>query len=197
MALNSTTQEILNLFHKHGHIEYGERCTQLSHAVQAGLIAKEKGYDDELVLAAFLHDIGHLYPLENEHAVFQTMGDWGVEAHDQWGEKFLKDRGFSERIYTTVKNHVASKRYLCFADPNYYQELSEASKETLRFQGGPMSEEEAKTFEGHPYFEDSILIRKVDEEAKTEDYKVTAEHWAFFTILIENSQNIISKQFNS
>ncbi|MEL6274979.1 MAG: hypothetical protein AAFU03_07745, partial [Bacteroidota bacterium] len=58
-----TTVEILSLFKTFGHIEYGERVTQSSHAVQAGLLAREKEYDNELIIAAFLHDIGHLYPL--------------------------------------------------------------------------------------------------------------------------------------
>ncbi|MEZ4961894.1 MAG: HD domain-containing protein [Saprospiraceae bacterium] len=185
MKANNSPQTILQLFRKHGHIEYGERCTQGSHAVQAGLIAKEKGFDDELVLAAFLHDIGHLYPLEFEQAEFQTMGNFGMDAHDRWGEEFLKINGFSERIIATVKNHVAAKRYLCLADARYYDQLSEASKETLCYQGGPMSEEEARAFENDPFFDDSILIRLVDDEAKAVDFEVTEEHWEYFTTLLE------------
>jgi predicted HD phosphohydrolase len=185
MEPTNTAQEILHLFRQHGHIEYGERCTQLSHAVQAGLIAKEKGYGDELILAAFLHDIGHLYPLEFGQTAFQTMGNFGMEAHDRWGGECLRKWGFSDRIAATVKNHVAAKRYLCLADARYYDQLSEASKETLRYQGGPMTEEEARAFEKDPFFDDSIRIRLVDDEAKAEDFEVTEGHWAYFRELLE------------
>ncbi len=185
MELIHPAHEILHLFRQHGHIEYGERCTQLSHAVQAGLIAKKKGYNDELILAAFLHDIGHLYPLEFGQTAFQTMGSFGMEAHDRWGEECLCKWGFSDRIIATVKNHVAAKRYLCLADAHYYGQLSEASKETLRYQGGPMTEEEARAFEKDPFFDDSILIRLVDDEAKAVDFEVTEGHYGYFRELLD------------
>ncbi|WP_353480918.1 HD domain-containing protein [Haliscomenobacter sp.] len=174
MNTNMITQEILSIFRKHGHIEYGERCSMLSHSVQAGLLAKAKDYDVELIAAAFLHDIGHLAPLEfADSAQVTTMGSYGLDAHDHWGEDYLRSRGFSDRIIATVRNHVAAKRYLCFADDTYYQQLSNASQETLRYQGGPMSMEEAKTFEADPFFEDSILIRKIDDEAKEVNFEVS------------------------
>jgi 2-amino-1-hydroxyethylphosphonate dioxygenase (glycine-forming) len=174
MNTNMITQEILSIFRKHGHIEYGERCSMLSHSVQAGLLAKAKDYNVELIAAAFLHDIGHLAPLEFANsAPVTTMGSYGLDAHDHWGEDYLRSRGFSDRIIATVRNHVAAKRYLCFADDTYYQQLSNASQETLRYQGGPMSMEEAKTFEADPFFEDSILIRKIDDEAKEVNFEVS------------------------
>lgn len=187
MESNRKTQVILNLFRKHGHIEYGEKVTQLSHAVQAGLIARAKGLDTELILAAFLHDVGHLVPLEMENAHFETMGQFGMEAHDHWGEEFLREMGFSERIVATVKNHVAAKRYLCHADAGYYGQLSEASRETLRYQGGPMTGEEATAFETEPFFEESILLRKIDEEAKAQDFVVTKDHLRFFENLLDQA----------
>lgn len=180
MVPEQTSQEILDLFRKHGHLEYGEGITQLSHAVQAGLIAREKGLEAELVLAAFLHDIGHLCPLESAHTEFRMMGNFGIEAHDHCGEVFLKERGFSDRIAAVVKNHVAAKRYLCYANPAYYDSLSVASKETLRYQGGPMQEEEARIFEADPFFEESVLLRHIDEEAKKTNFEVTEAHSAFF-----------------
>jgi 2-amino-1-hydroxyethylphosphonate dioxygenase (glycine-forming) len=174
MNTSMITQEILSIFRKHGHIEYGERCSMLSHSVQAGLLAKAKDYNVELIAAAFLHDIGHLAPLEfADSAPVTTMGSYGLDAHDHWGEDYLRSKGFSDRIIATVRNHVAAKRYLCFADDTYYQQLSNASQETLRYQGGPMSIEEAQTFEADPFFEDSILIRKIDDEAKEVNFEVS------------------------
>jgi len=186
MNTNMITQEILSIFRKHGHIEYGERCSMLSHSVQAGLLAKAKDYDVELIAAAFLHDIGHLAPLEFANsAPVTTMGSYGLDAHDHWGEDYLRSRGFSERIIATVRNHVAAKRYLCFADDTYYQQLSNASQETLRYQGGPMSMEEAKTFEADPFFADSILIRKIDDEAKEVNFEVSETSMDYLETILD------------
>ncbi len=68
-----------------------------------------------------------------------------------------------------VKSHVEAKRYLTFKFPAYYDQLSEASRRTLEFQGGVMSAEEALLFEKDP---DAVLIlalRKWDEAAKLEN----------------------------
>ncbi len=183
--LHPIAAEILDLFRQHGQLEYGEQVTQISHAVQAGWFAREWGYDDELVLAAFLHDIGHLVPLAQAGQTYQTMGNLGMEAHDHWGETYLHSKGFSARIVATVRNHVAAKRYLCHVDPAYFEELSEASRQTLGYQGGPMDAAEAAAFAADPFFDDSIRIRRVDEAAKIEGFTVTDAHWAYFEALLE------------
>lgn len=183
----SPIQAILSLYKTHGKLNYGEGCNVLSHSMQSGLIAQAQGLDDELVLAAFLHDIGHLCPLEVGPADFERMGDYGIEAHDKWGENYLKAQGFSDRIVVPVKNHVASKRYLCYADPAYYEQLSHASKETLGYQGGPMREGEAKAFEESPYFEESILIRRIDDEAKGVNFELKEDYWLYFEALMKEA----------
>ena len=185
MSAIPLSHQIIELFQKHGALDYGERCTVLSHSIQAGWIAKEKGLDKELILAAFLHDIGHLSPLEEATAQYSEMGGYGIEAHDKWGEAYLQARGFSPRIIATVRNHVDAKRYLCHVDTDYHAQLSEASKQTLSYQGGPMNEVEALSFESDPFFEDSIVIRKIDEEAKIQDFEIGEEHWEYFRNLIE------------
>ncbi len=186
MITNPIVDEVLILFQQFGHIEYGEGFSVNSHSIQAGLLAKDQHLEDELILAAFLHDIGHLYPLSltKEH---EKMGEYGIEAHDRWGESFLRERGFSARIQATVKNHVAAKRYLCAVDSTYYDQLSTASQQTLNYQGGPMSQEEVKAFEADPYFRDSIVIRRIDDEAKAESFEVRPEHWQYFKDLLQNN----------
>ena len=94
------------------------------------------------------------------------MGGFGVKSHEKIGADFLREKGFSERIASLVENHVQAKRYLTFKYPNYYQQLSEASKKTLEFQGGVMNAYEADAFQQDPLFETSILMRKWDELAK-------------------------------
>jgi predicted HD phosphohydrolase len=65
-----------------------------------------------------------------------------------------------------VEKHVDAKRYLVAADESYKGKLSEASLETLEWQGGPMSEAEIILFRQHPFFDDIIKVRLWDEMAK-------------------------------
>ena len=55
------------------------------------------------------------------------------------------------------------------ANQGYYDKLSEASKGTLKFQGGPMLEEEAQAFEADPHYKDFLRLRSWDEAAKKID----------------------------
>lgn len=156
------SQIIRNIFEIKAHETYfGEDVTQLQHAVQAYQLAREKNADLELCIAAFLHDIGHM--------VADISDDLGAEDHDIKGAEWLRDHGFSDRIIAVVKEHVNAKRYLCQRYPNYFQKLSDASRSTLQLQGGIMTETEAKVFETKPFFEDIIMIRLWDEQAKNKD----------------------------
>src|ERR1700761_5407385 len=160
------TDEIMELYKGYGGNEYaGEKVSQLEHMVQAAQLAEEQGYDEEVILAAFLHDIGHISEAakgENE------MDGFGIKDHEELGAEFLREKGFSKKIARLVESHVEAKRYLTIKDPAYYAQLSEASKRTLEFQGGPMTEEEAEAFEQYPLFDLIIQMRKWDEQAKIE-----------------------------
>ncbi|MBK9507951.1 MAG: phosphohydrolase [Cytophagaceae bacterium] len=111
----------------------------------------------DMQVAAFLHDIGHM--IEDPSMEGQDMDGFGNKDHELIAKNWLKERGFSEKIQTVVYNHVEAKRYLCFADKEYYDSLSDASKKTLEFQGGIMTENEAISFKEAPYFEENILLR--------------------------------------
>ncbi|HMP32625.1 MAG TPA: hypothetical protein PKD85_23665, partial [Saprospiraceae bacterium] len=54
-----------DLFAQYGNTTYGENMSIISHSVQSALIAQEKGLPKEMVVAAFLHDIGHMIPLSD------------------------------------------------------------------------------------------------------------------------------------
>ncbi len=154
--------DVINLFRQKGGSNYaGEAITQLEHACQAAQLAELDGQDDEVILAAFLHDVGHL--LEEGH---EAMDGYGVKNHEGVAAGYLKELGFSERLVTLVNAHVDAKRYLCFANKRYFDNLSEASKITLQFQGGPMTEEEARDFEKNPLKTLIIKMRTWDEAAK-------------------------------
>lgn len=164
MTKREATQKVFGLYRSFGTADYiGESISQLEHASQAAQCAIEEGYDDEVVLAAFFHDIGHLCEMGDETA---SMDGYGVQEHEKLGADFLLSCGFSERMAHLVRSHVAAKRYLCATDPEYYDRLSEASKRTLDFQCGPMTPEEVQAFREHPWFKESIQMRFWDEKAK-------------------------------
>ncbi|HEX7903272.1 MAG TPA: HD domain-containing protein [Chitinophagaceae bacterium] len=160
------TEEIFSLYEKYGSADYiGEPVSQLEHMCQAAQLAEAEGYDEEVILAAFFHDIGHL--CEHIMAVKQMDG-YGVQDHETLAGNYLRQNGFSEKIARLVENHVEAKRYLTFKYSGYYHQLSEASKITLEQQGGKMDETEADFFERdslHPLY---IKLRQWDDKAKLE-----------------------------
>jgi len=156
--------EVFALYEKHGDEDYiGEPVSQLEHMSQAAALAEEEGFEDEVVLAAFFHDIGHLCAT-NEEAV--SMDGFGAMDHEKLGADYLRNKGFSERIATMVQSHVVAKRYLTYKYPEYYNQLSDASRATLEFQGGRMSAKEAIDFEQNPDAELFVRLRYWDDKAK-------------------------------
>ncbi len=158
---------IISLYEQYGNADYiGEPVSQLEHMCQSAQLAEAEGYSEEVILAAFFHDIGHLC----EHFMpVAYMGGYGVVDHEKLGADFLRQKGFSERVCKLVQSHVAAKRYLTFKFSAYYEQLSEASRRTLDFQGGVMSEEEALVFEKDPDASLILALRKWDEAAKLEN----------------------------
>jgi phosphonate degradation associated HDIG domain protein len=168
--VEATVNEIFDLYHKHGAAEYaGEKVSQLEHMVQAAQMAMEGGFDDEVVLAAFLHDVGHLLPIQDAS---ESMDGYGMMDHEKVGADYLRKLGFSDRMCKLIASHVNAKRYLTWKYPEYYNQLSAASKKTLEYQGGRMEEAEAKAFEADPLFDLYIKMRRWDEAAKIEHLPV-------------------------
>ena len=162
MNPEQTIAEVFGLYEQHGTADYiGEPVSQIEHMSQAAQLAMAEGFDDEVVLAAFFHDIGHLC---DEGGA--SMGGYGVVSHERLGADYLRRAGFSERLARLVEYHVEAKRYLTFSQPDYYERLSEASRRTLVYQGGVMSAEEARAFEQDPLCAVSLRLRHWDEEAK-------------------------------
>ncbi|WP_395610129.1 phosphonate degradation HD-domain oxygenase [Pseudomonas sp. B22129] len=154
--------DVFGLYEQHGKADYiGEPVSQIEHMSQAAQLAMAEGFDDEVVLAAFFHDIGHICGQGGEN-----MGGYGVVSHERLGADYLRRAGFSERMAKLVEYHVQAKRYLTFSQPDYYARLSEASRRTLGYQGGVMSAEEARAFEQDPLCAVSLRMRHWDEQAK-------------------------------
>jgi 2-amino-1-hydroxyethylphosphonate dioxygenase (glycine-forming) len=167
MQSEKTVEEIMALYHQFGDEDYiGEPVSQLEHMCQCAELAEKEGYDEEVILAAFFHDIGHFC----EHIMLvQYMNGYGVVDHEKLGADFLRSKGFSPMIASLVENHVQAKRYLTYHFQEYYEQLSEASKQTLEFQGGRMTLEEAMAFESDALFDLHVKLRRWDEKAKIEN----------------------------
>ncbi len=144
----------------------GEAVTQVQHALQCAQSAENEGAPKHLVAAALLHDIGHLLHDEFEEA--QARGQ--DRFHENLGEAFLKD-WFGPEVTEPVRLHVASKRYLCATDPDYFAKLSPASMHTLKIQGGPMNAAEIAEFEKIDNYEDALRLRKWDDLGKDPEMK--------------------------
>lgn len=159
-----TTNDIMHLYEHHGGEDYdGEPVSQASHMIQCAMLAISEHAGDELIVGAFLHDLGHLL---KHRQLTDAMGTFGVVNHESIGGDFLHERGFSERVRAVVEMHVQAKRYLVATEVTYKDNLSAASLQTLEWQGGPMSQTETGAFRQHPYFDDIIRVRKWDEQSK-------------------------------
>lgn len=163
MALS--LNDIRSLFEQYGNLAYsGEPVTQLEHALQSGALAQEAGADDELVAAAFLHDLGHLLNLQGETPTERGIDD----LHQYFALPFLRPV-LSDAVLEPIRLHVDAKRCLCAIDETYFGQLSADSVRSLELQGGIFSKEEAEAFLQKPYAEDALCLRKWDDRAKEEN----------------------------
>ena len=164
MSAEQAVAELFALCRQQAQADYiGEAVSQLEHMVQAAELARDEGADEELVLAAFCHDVGHFCaPLTAQN----SMAGLGRRGHERVGANWLLGLGFSQRLAGLVARHVDAKRYLSWREPAYLAGLSAASRQTLHWQGGPMTTPEAKAFEADPLFADSLRLRRWDEAAK-------------------------------
>lgn len=164
----SIFDELASIFEKRGAAAYfGEPVSQLEHALQSAFFAQQEQAPGAMVVAALLHDIGHL--LED---IREDIAEHGVDArHEQIGRVWLEKR-FGPEVCEPVLLHVAAKRYLCATDPEYFGKLSPASVLSLKLQGGPMSGEEASKFESHRFFREALRLRLWDDLAKVQGARV-------------------------
>ena len=141
---------------------YDEAVTQLEHALQCAALATQNDATPTLITSALLHDIGHFILDEHNADVVFLNTDLN---HEEIGAQYLEPF-FPKTITTPIRLHVPAKRYLCTTDATYYDGLSEASKMSLKLQGGVMSDVEQDAFEQIPYFRDALTLRRWDDMAK-------------------------------
>ena len=159
-------QQIRSAFERRGHEGYGEGVSQLEHAIQCAAFAQRDGAPPALVAAAYLHDIGHLL-----HDLPDDVADQGLDTqHESTGSAWLSQY-FGPELTEPVRMHVAAKRYLAATETGYFDLLSDASRLSLKLQGGPMTPAQAQAFEAEPFFADALRLRRWDEEGKIENYQ--------------------------
>ncbi len=158
----SVSDEVVALYQARGSAAYfGERVSMTEHGLQAAYFAQLEGAPAALVVAALLHDVGHLL-----EAVPDAIEDWTSDAHhEETGARWLAAR-FAPEISEPVRLHVPAKRYLCATDLDYLSRLSPASVHTLRLQGGPMSGHEVERFEGERFHREAVRVRLWDDQGK-------------------------------
>lgn len=166
MALSLS--DIERLFASKGDRMYtGEPVTQLQHALQSADAAEREGASDELVLAAFLHDVGHLINDQGESPTMRGIDD----RHEYVALPFLRGL-FPDAVLQPIRLHVEAKRYLCarghagMTGCEYWSNLSADSKRSLELQGGIFNAAEADTFFARPHASDAVRLRLWDDLAK-------------------------------
>lgn len=153
--------EIFALFQAYGDRAYGEQVTQLTHMLQSAHFARARGEDEAMIAAALLHDVGQFINGAGEAAERQ-----GVDArHEVLGATYLA-RYFPPEVTEPVRLHVDAKRYLCAVESGYRESLSDASRLSLRLQGGTFTPGEAAAFGRQPFAEAAVRLRRYDDLGK-------------------------------
>ena len=163
--MNNASSEPLDtieqLFSAQGTLIYGEAVNQIEHALQCASLAEKSGASDALIVAAMLHDVGHMMHRDAAGALQAGVND----VHESLGSKYLA-RWFGPEVTQPVALHVEAKRFLCQRDVSYHDRLSPISKRTLEIQGGPMTATQADAFEARAYAMDAVSVRQWDDQGK-------------------------------
>ena len=162
--------KIISNFINNKSLYIGEKVTMSEHMIQSAMLAEKAKCNDDLICACLLHDYGH-FLLEDPNELVKNKLDG---EHENIGYQYLK-KFFGQKIVEPIKYHVLAKRYLA-RDKKYFDFLSDASKISLKLQGGVLNPKESKEFENKSYFMPSILLRKFDEAAKRTDIKMKSIH---------------------
>jgi [1-hydroxy-2-(trimethylamino)ethyl]phosphonate dioxygenase len=178
------TDAIFAVFAKRGHAAYfGESVSQLEHALQTARLAERSHGRPALVVAALLHDIGHLL-----HNLPEDIADRGIDGHHENAGAAWLARHFGPAVTEPVRLHVDAKRYLCRSD-EYLTHLSASSLQSLALQGGAFNDAEASLFEANPWSRGALLLRRWDDEAKVSGLLVPElEHYRSAIEAVANSQ---------
>jgi len=149
---------------------YGqEAVSQLDHALQCAQLAEAAGETESTVVAALLHDMGHIVGTNQPMDKHAGEGDPAMPAKDDLHQyvalPFLRSL-FPDAVLEPIKLHVDAKRYLCAVDAAYWEALSPASKHSLVLQGGAFDAAQVHAFEALPFCQEAVRLRRYDDLAK-------------------------------
>ena len=161
-----TLRELLELLASMGSDPSEETAglSELDHGLQCAFVTAEAHPEDqELQVAALVHDIGHRFGPDHRHGV---LGAEEVRAP------------LGDRVAGLVEAHVPAKRYLVATDASYAALLSAESTRTLAVQGGTLTPDEVTRFMSSPYAADAVELRRADDAAKVPGRVVPPlPHW--------------------
>jgi phosphonate degradation associated HDIG domain protein len=183
---------ILNAFRQRGDEKYAdEGVSQAQHALQTAMLARSHQAPDSLVVAALLHDLGHILSDQDlPESCHENLDD----KHEELGFAFLTQH-FDAEITDPIRMHVAAKRYLCTIEPDYRQRLSPTSLKSYFDQGGEMNVAEKLAFESEPHFSAAVRLRRWDDLAK--DPNATTPDIEFFVPMLEQLVRPTTKAANT
>ena len=155
-------EDVLHLLRVQGEAQYGrEQVSQLEHALQCAQLAERAGGTPHLVAACLLHDLGHLVAERHDGEAPPDVDD----VHQYLALPFLRGV-FPDAVLDPIRLHVDAKRYLCYAEAEYWAALSPASQHSLELQGGRFDADGARAFLSQPHAKDAVLLRRFDDLAK-------------------------------
>jgi phosphonate degradation associated HDIG domain protein len=162
--------EIEQLLNSRATTWYGqEAVSQLEHALQCAHLAETAGETESTVVAALLHDLGHIVGQNQPAEAPVESGDRALPKKDDLHQfvalPFLRSL-FPESVLEPIKLHVDAKRYLCAVDAAYWDSLSPASKHSLVLQGGAFDAAQVQAFEALPFWQEAVRLRRYDDLAK-------------------------------
>lgn len=152
---------ILSMYRTWGNETYDEDITQLAHALQCAALAHQEGSSEELIAAALLHDIGHLFEIERNNGPDYTTN----LQHELTGSDYLSEL-FPPAVTAPIAMHVEAKRYLAANEAGYFDGLSRGSQRSLDVQGGPFTAAESARFMGLEGSADAVKLRRWDDFGK-------------------------------
>ena len=159
-TFNHLRVQLLNADRMYG----GEAITMRAHAEQCAQLAEVDGADAPLILAALLHDVGHLIHRLGDDCAVRGIND----RHEYTGAALVANL-FPEAVAAPIRLHVDAKRWLVANQPGYAAGLSPASITSLELQGGAYNAEESAAFLARPFARDAIRLRLWDDAAKVPD----------------------------
>ena len=119
--MNYHISQLFQLLETQGQADYiGECISQLEHSLQTAMFAAQETSDEQLIIAALLHDIGQFIPLNEikdcqkqlkldmvDEKSGSSVGRFG---HDVIGQIWLASHGLPQKVYELVGAHVTAKR---------------------------------------------------------------------------------------